>query len=208
MTTEIYYIHDPMCSWCWGFSHSYSKLLAKLDGNLKVKRLLGGLAPDNDEAMTEDVRKMVQDAWRRIEKTIPGKLFNFDFWTLNTPRRSTYPACRAVIAARDQGEKFDNIMTKAIQKAYYQDARNPSELSVLFDLGVEIGLNINKFKQAINSSITQRTLLNEIQQARILKANSFPSLVLKQSQSSWFIPVDYQDEKPMLETINRILSEI
>jgi len=204
---EIYYIHDPMCSWCWAFSHSYSKLFHRLDKNITVKRLLGGLAADSDEAMSEETRKMVQNAWHSIEKKIPGKKFNFDFWIQNTPRRSTYPACRAVIAARNQGEEYDLVMTSAIQKAYYQNAQNPSDLSVLFELATDIGLNSSVFQETINSVATHDILLNEIKQARSLNVSSFPSLLLKQSQSIWSIPIDYKDEKPMLEMVDLILSD-
>jgi putative protein-disulfide isomerase len=207
MSAEIYYIHDPMCSWCWGFSKTYTNFLANLDKNIKVKRLLGGLAPDSDEPMPDDVRKMVLNAWHRNEKNIPGVKFNFDFWEVNVPRRSTFPACRAVIAARNQGQQYDDIMTKAIQTAYYQNAQNPSDLSVLTALADDIGLDVTKFEEEISSSITQETLLNEIEQAHRLKANSYPSLILKKNQSIWSIPIDYNDDKPMLETMNLLLSD-
>ncbi|MFK5983922.1 MAG: hypothetical protein QM479_00650 [Pseudomonadota bacterium] len=103
MSIKIYYVHDPMCSWCWVFSDTYLKFIQQLDKSIEVIRLLGGLAKDSDEPMTAETRTMVETAWHNIEKKIPAKKFNFDFWTLNTPRRSTYPACRAVIAARQQG---------------------------------------------------------------------------------------------------------
>jgi len=206
-STTLHYIHDPMCSWCWGFSKTYANFLSSLDTSIIVKRLLGGLAPDSDEPMSDDVRKIVLNAWHRIEKNIPGVKFNFDFWEVNAPRRSTFPACRAVIAARNQGQQYDEIMTKAIQTAYYLNAKNPSDLSVLTELAREIGLNVNNFEEDIYSSITQKALLNEIEQAHRLKANSYPSLILKKDQSIWPIPIDYNDEKPMLETVGLLLSD-
>jgi putative protein-disulfide isomerase len=207
MKAKIYYIHDPMCSWCWGFSTTYSKFINQLDDNIIVTRLLGGLAPDNDLPMPEDVRIMIQSAWHTIEETIPGKKFNFNFWLLNTPRRSTHIACRAVIAARQQGPQFDRLMTEAIQTAYYLDARNPSELTILLNLADKIGLNVDKFKKTINSSTTQQRLLSEIQQVRRLHVTSFPSLVLEQPESLNLISIDYNDEKPMLERVYRLLTK-
>jgi len=207
VNAEIYYVHDPMCSWCWGFAKTYSNFLANLDKNIKVKRLLGGLAPDSNEPMPDEIHKIVLNAWHRIEKNIPGVKFNFDFWEKNSPRRSTFPACRAVIAARNQGQQYDEIMTKAIQIAYYQNAQNPSDLSILSALASDIGLDVAQFEEEINSSITQETLLNEIEQAHRLKANSYPSLILKKDQSLWSIPMDYNDEKPMLETVSLLLSD-
>jgi protein-disulfide isomerase-like protein with CxxC motif len=54
-----------------------------------------------------------------------GTEFNFDFWTKCQPRRDTYKACRAVIAASQQNA--EEAMIEAIQKAYYLRAMNPSE---------------------------------------------------------------------------------
>ena len=192
-----------MCSWCWGFSNSYDKLIAKLDDKIEVVRVLGGLAPDSEEAMTDATKLMVKNAWHQIDKIIPDIRFNFDYWQLNTPRRSTYPACRAVIAAREQGQQFDLIMTKAIQTAYYKKAQNPSDIGVLIRLARDIGLDEDLFIHDIKSSKIEKTLLAEIKYARSLKANSFPSLVLKKDQSFNFIAIDYLDVNTMLESINK-----
>ena len=73
--------------------------------------------------------------------------FNYDFWKKCRPRRSTYPACRAVIAARKQKNKFDMEMTLSIQKAYYLHARNPSDYETLIELAEEIGADKNKFSK-------------------------------------------------------------
>ena len=126
-----------MCSWCWAFSSALEKLLEKLPAEVGTKRLLAGLAPDSREPMPAQMRDYIRGQWRQIQRQIPGTRFNFDFWTRCVPRRSTYPACRAVIAARRQGESFDEAMTRAIQRAYYLQARNPSDTATLLELAGE-----------------------------------------------------------------------
>jgi hypothetical protein len=42
---------------------------------------------------------------RRIERSVPGTKFNFEFWSRCRPRRATYPACRAVIATYKSGKR-------------------------------------------------------------------------------------------------------
>ena len=100
--SALYYVHDPMRCWCWGFKNTWADVQKKLPTNITVKNLLGGLAPDNDLAMPDEMQINIRDTWRSIQKQIPKTEFNFDFWTLCKPRRSTYPACRAVIAARNR----------------------------------------------------------------------------------------------------------
>ena len=197
----LHYVHDPMCSWCWGFTPVLKDLLEKLPDGMRVQRLLGGLAPDTAAPMPKAMRQTIAATWRRIQETIPGTAFNYDFWTHCSPRRSTFPACRAVIAARIQGAAFDARMTRAIQLAYYTRAQNPSDDATLVELAGELDLNMPAFITALHSEPVQQQLLTEIELSRQLHATSFPSLVLKIGTTEWRIPVDYNDSAPMLEMV-------
>jgi len=205
MPGTLYYIHDPMCSWCWGFRPALEALTADLPEDVEVERLLGGLAPDSDEPMPEQMREHLQQTWRRIQARIPGTRFNFDFWTRCTPRRSTWPACRAVIAARRQDPAFDEAMTVAIQRAYYLQAQNPSDRATLIALAGEIGADPAAFARDLDAEDTSQTLADEIARARAMGVDSFPALVLDRSGSRWRIPVDYANPGAMLETIGLVL---
>lgn len=202
----LYYVHDPMCSWCWGFSKTLTELLESLPREIEVQRLLGGLAPDSDTAMPSSMKEQIKSNWSRIEDTISGVKFNFDFWTKTIPRRSTYPACRAVIAARQQGEEYDLQMTKAIQRAYYQEARNPSDNSTLIELATDLNLLTDKFKKDLLSAETQERLIAEINMARELYAESFPNLVLKTGNEIHSIKLDYNNSEVMLNAIHFIIN--
>ena len=205
MKAILYYVHDPMCSWCWGFSHVLNELQKNLPKDIEVRRLLGGLAPDSDIPMPHSMQQYIKNNWSRIEDRIPGVKFNFDFWSKCIPRRSTYPACRAVIAARQQGEENDVKMTKAIQNAYYQEARNPSDESILIELALELNLSIDDFKQDLISNEIEDKLMQEINLTRELYAESYPNLVLKTASESISIPIDYNNSQTMLDFISQSL---
>jgi len=195
-----------MCSWCWGFTRAWQQTLENLPAGIRVVRLLGGLAPDNHQPMPQAMREALAETWRTIAAHIPGVEFNFEFWSRCTPRRATYAACRAVIAARRQGEQFDTVMTRAIQQAYYLQARNPSEEATLISLAAELGLDTGAFSQALRAEQTHQELLREISHARRLGADSFPSLVLETAADHWQIPIDYQSSQPMLDMISKLSS--
>ena len=207
MTPILYYIHDPMCSWCWGFNPVLTDLLRRLPGHIRVTRLLGGLAPDSSRPMPAETGNYVQNTWKKIQREIPGTKFNFAFWSDCKPRRSTYPACRAVIAARQQGDEYDKKMTYSIQRAYYIEARNPSDNSTLIELADKMGLNTAKFSAQLDSATTQEKLLSEIDLCRQLKAAHFPSLVVQIEHSINRIPIDYNDSSVMLQLIHQIANK-
>ncbi|MGB0495187.1 MAG: DsbA family protein [Kangiellaceae bacterium] len=201
---RLIYVHDPMCSWCWGFEPVRTRLFNALPKNLKIEYLLGGLAPDSDQPMTKEMQSMLQSTWLKIQKTIPGTQFNFDFWTKCLPRRSTYPSNRAVIAARMQGEKFAQFMTLRIQEAYYLEAKNPSDNNTLVALSNDLGLDSVKFEKDLVSKEVDIKLKQEISFCREMKMNSFPSLAIQSENKLVPIKLDYLNENSMLREIHEI----
>ncbi len=202
MNTILIYVHDPMCSWCWGFESVRQQLFSRLPKALQVQRLVGGLAPDSMQPMPIEMQNFLQQTWRKIAIRIPGTNFNHAFWEECSPRRSTYPSNRAVIAARLQGEHFDQIMTYKIQYAYYQQAKNPSDNTTLIQLAEEMELDLERFIMDLNSESLQQMLLEEIKLCRRLGMNSFPSLTLRKGEDLKQIRLDYNNADSMLKQIS------
>ncbi|MEH6470108.1 MAG: DsbA family protein [Halopseudomonas sp.] len=201
----LYYAHDPMCSWCWAFNPTWQQIQQRLPKSINIVRLVGGLAPDSHVPMPQEMQQFLQQTWQRIQATVPGTEFNFDFWSRCNPRRSTYPACRAVIAARQQQSEQESAMTLAIQQAYYLDARNPSDDATLIELASEIGLDVERFKGDLNADQTQQALLDEINRCREMGAQGFPSLILETQQRRQLLPLDYVDPQMALQHIAKLL---
>jgi putative protein-disulfide isomerase len=188
-SNTLYYVHDPMCSWCWAYRPVLLQLREHLSADIRWQNVLGGLAPDSDQAMPEETRRMVQGHWQKIQSSL-GTEFNFDFWTKCQPRRDTYKACRAVIAADRQ--QAGEAMTEAIQKAYYLRAMNPSEPETLANLASELGLDRPGFEEDMVSAQTEAELLRHFSLRRRLNVWSFPSLVLEKDAVCYAIRHDYQ----------------
>ncbi|WP_428608772.1 DsbA family protein [Sedimenticola sp.] len=202
MSSKLYYVHDPMCSWCWAYRPVFEQVLESLPAGVSLVRLLGGLAPDSDEPMPRQLQEYLQATWRTIQRRVPGTAFNFDFWTRCQPRRSTYPACRAVIAARQQGEAYEPAMILAIQQAYYLRAMNPSDDATLITLAEEIGLDSTRFASALNDPATQQQLEQEIRFGQSIGAEGFPSLILEHRGQYHRLNYEYQDPQPLLAQLN------
>ena len=163
--------------------------------------LLGGLAPDSNQPMPIETREYVKGNWKRIQEMIPDTRFNYDFWTSCEPKRSTYPACRAVICAKQQHPDFENLMIYGIQKSYYLEAQNPSNEDVLIDIAKKLGLDIDKFKIDLKSLQVNEILLDEIKLARSMEMNSMPSLALQVNSTLKVIDIDYLDANYIIKQI-------
>lgn len=200
---NLYYIHDPMCSWCYAFDIVLKKLECDLPDSIYLKKLVGGLAPDTTEPMPASLSKTIQKTWQQIEKTVPHIQFNYEFWNKNQPVRSTYPACRAVLAAKKQSPAFENKMIRQIQWAYYKNAENPSLDITLIHCAQKIGLEIELFKKNYCSQDLDRELRREIQFSRLLGVSSYPSLCLEINKQVVPIKIDYNNAENMLKQISQ-----
>ena len=203
MTATLVYFHDPMCSWCWGYQAVWQRLLQNLPDEVNVAYVLGGLAPDSDEPMPIAMQQAIQGHWRCIQSELGGE-FNFDFWRRCQPQRSTYPACRAVIAAAEQDAGV--MMILALQRAYYLRAMNPSEDETLCILAQELGLDVKMFGVDLVSAITEKSLQEQISYSRSVGVSSFPSLLLDYKNARYRLTIDYKDYHTTLSQISHILN--
>ena len=175
-----------MCSWCWGFTPALEMIAERFADAVELGYIMGGLARDSDEAMPAEMQRYVRGAWQEVAART-GAQFNWEFWEKCQPRRSTYPSCRAVLAAAAQNTEAGPLMFHRIQRAYYTEARNPSDASTLVELAGELGLNVERFTNDLDSTQIEEALHDDFAQRRRLQANSFPSLVLSLGERSRWI---------------------
>ncbi|MGB1008945.1 MAG: DsbA family protein [Thiolinea sp.] len=197
----LYHVHDPMCSWCYAFRPVWNEVSQNLPQDIELKYVLGGLAPDSDAPMPKEMQNMLIGTWQRIMQTVPGTTFNFDFWQNNQPRRSTYPACRALIATRKQNPAKERSVLQSIQNAYYQQALNPSDDSTLIQVVVENDLNTTQFAADLHADSTREALLDEIRFARSIGGDSFPSLIMREGEQLRLIMLSYTDAGHILQQL-------
>ena len=195
MIYTLYYVHDPMCSWCYAFKSTLDTLKKHLDSNIKLVYVVGGLASHSDEIMPKDMQEKIENIWYEIEE-VTGTKFNHDFWEKCIPRRSTYLACEATMLARYENKEEE--MINAIQEAYYQKAMNPSDATTLISLAKQIGMDEKKFEEDLKSQKIEDDLQNELNFRRSLHVKTFPSLILEYKKELYPINIKYNDYETML----------
>lgn len=201
----LYYILDPMCSWCYGFSPVLEAVIPHLPTAATLRYVMGGLAPDSAQPMPPQMQQYVQQHWREVAART-GAEFNFDFWSVCTPVRSTYPSCRAVLAAGLQGQQHIGPMIKAIQRAYYRQARNPSLAATLVELAAEIGLDAARFADELNSPEVARRLQEDFQFRSRLGVQGFPTLVAEKGDKFYGLTIGWAPAEVVLQRLNKVQS--
>ena len=74
--TEIIYVGDPMCSWCWGISGELSQLVDKYKDQTSYRVIVGGLRPGGSETMAE-LGDFLKHHWEQVNEK-SGREFSYE----------------------------------------------------------------------------------------------------------------------------------
>lgn len=192
-----------MCSWCWGYRNTWLQLQKQLQGIVDIQYRVGGLAADSEAPMVEEMREFLQHTWHKISTQL-GTTFNFEFWRKCQPLRSTYPACRAVLIARQHN--LEQEMYHGIQQAYYLKAKNPSLVTTLNDIAAEVGIDRQMFAKQLCSDQINQQLHLEINYVRCLPIRGFPSLVLEINDKYNPVSINYLDWQSTKQEILAVIN--
>lgn len=201
---KLLYIMDPMCSWCWAFSPTLQSIRQSFP-DLPVEYILGGLAPDTETPMPQNQQHTIHAIWKQIEERT-GTQFNYDFWTQCTPKRSTWRSCRAVITAGQLLPNGAELMTNAIQHAYYLNAQNPSDAETLISLAESLGINTAEFAALLDTTTTQEKLQEHMATSRQLDVSGFPALRLVNADKIVRISDGYSGPDTIIECLKKLIT--
>ena len=109
----------------------------------------------------------------------------------------------AGLAAADLGPQ----MFHRIQRAYYLEARNPSDTTVLAELAADLGLDSARFAAALASPEIDAALQDQFHLRRRLQATAFPSLVLELRSSYRWISRGWEEHEAVLTRLEQLIAE-
>ncbi|HEY9237975.1 MAG TPA: DsbA family protein, partial [Burkholderiaceae bacterium] len=112
----------------------------------------------------------------------------------------TEPAARATVTVRSLWPQQVWRYFKAVQHAFYADARNVVDPAVLADIAGELGLPRTEFGKAFASQKMRELTLQDFQQSQAWGIRGFPTLVAEHGDhlhlvGSGFMPIDTLRER-------------
>lgn len=206
--TTIHYIGDPMCSWCWGLSHSVSALEAfARENGYRFVLTNGGLRAGGGDPWTPEFRQFLRQEWEHISSVtgqpiscslLESEYFNYD----------TEPACRAVVSAAMINPDVKLTFFRAVQKKFYTESADPKDISFYENICAETGIHFIEFADVFNSRLSLLETLAEFRMTRQFGVSSFPSVLVEKAGVLQRAVSGYVNEKDIitkvLEAENRI----
>lgn len=174
----LWYIADPMCSWCWGFMPVIEMIRHEYGGRLKVELLLGGLRPGTKDPMTSTQREEILHHWRTVQRAT-GQPFCFEGAMPEGFIYDTEPASRGVVAVSSINPKVTFPFFKAVQSAFYVGQLDVTNAAVLMQLAANVRLNAQRFLEVFESDTAKKQTLDHFNKARQWGVHGFPTLVMQ-----------------------------
>jgi putative protein-disulfide isomerase len=177
MTTtvsKLIYVGDPMCSWCWGFAPEIEDL-AK---DYPVEVVVGGLRPGPSSQVLDDrMADFLRTHWVEIgERT--GQPFDVGFldrrdeWSYDTEA----PAV-AITQLREMNEPATLDYFTTIQRAFYAEGLDVTDLDVLADLAAPFEVDRSSFRDLLATDEARKRAWGDFSRSRNWGISGFPALI-------------------------------
>jgi len=201
---NLIYVGDPMCSWCFGFAAPLDELLAdpKQAAPLQLAMIMGGLRPFTTEPMAPGRADELAGHWQQVSQASGQPFSAAPNTAMHAPGfiYDTEPASRATVTVRSLWPKQVWRYFKAVQHAFYADARDVTQPGVLADVAEHLGLARAEFAHAFASQEMRDATQRDFEQSQAWGVRGFPTLLAEHGDhlhlvGNGFMPIDTLRER-------------
>ena len=195
----LYFVLDPMCSWCWGFAPVVEAIRDKYTDSYEIGLVMGGLRRAGEMVWDDAAKAYLRSHWHNVAETT-GQPFDEILLEKERFNYDTYSACKAVVTVREllgTEAAFDYL--HKIQHAFYAqgiDITNPRLLQGYYE---QLFGNSGKFAFFFLSERAEVLTEHDFAKARSIGATAFPSVVMVDEEGHMVCQKGYQSAE-VLET--------
>lgn len=197
----VWYVADPMCSWCWGFTAVIDAIETTYRDRLTVTMVMGGLRPGTTAPMTPSQREEVLHHWQEVHRRT-GQAFTFEGAMPDGFVYDTEPACRAVVAMATIDPAATRGYFERVQAAFYMEGRDATQLRVLAALAEECGVANDRFEPVFNSPEAKTRTREGFVQVYRWGVRGFPTVLLQHAGEVSLLTHGYrpfEEVQPLLD---------
>jgi putative protein-disulfide isomerase len=198
---QLIYVADPMCSWCYGFERPLAALLAERP-DLELTLVMGGLRPYTTERLGAKQAREIAGHWQRVAEASGQPFADAPHAVLNARGfvYDTEPAARAVVVVRERWPEQAWPYLRAVQRAFYAQARDVTQPDVLMQVAAELGLDAPALRAAFDDVASGVATAKDFAKAQAWGLRGFPALIAEHGgrlhlAAEGFTPLDVLRER-------------
>lgn len=201
MTQRLIYMMDPMCSWCWGFAPVIDAIQAQYP-DLPLHLVPGGLRAGVTDPIQDAARQALAEHWQAVADTSGQPLLTPDALPAGFVY-NTEPACRALVVARELNADRVWALAREIQRAFYTQAEDVTQYSVLADLAEQVGYSRSRFSKVFVTEAAQAAVKADFARVADLGISGFPTLLAERNGMLALLSHGYQPAERVLPLLQR-----
>lgn len=171
---EIYVFIDPLCPECWGLEPIIKKLQIEYGQLFSLKHVLSGTLTSLNITKNKNFENIAH-VWEKTASR-SGMSCDGNIW-LENPITSPYIASIAIKAAELQGRKLAIRFFRKLQEYVFISQKNISDIRILTECAVAVGLDIDEFLYDMTSSSAAKGFQCDLKITTEMDIHEIPSLV-------------------------------
>ena len=193
----IDYFSDILCVWAWIAERRIEELNKQFKDKIEIRYQYIDLFGDTanriqtqwaDKGMYEGFGKHVVEAAAPYESAP----VNSKIWHITRPTTSAnaHMVLKAIELTNNKSLSIE--FASVLRKAFFIEAKDISELEMLFNLLKQAGINTEKINKTLNNGMALAALMSDYQKAHEYGIKGSPSFVMNKGRQSLFGNVGYR----------------
>lgn len=207
----LYYVYDPLCGWCYGFSPVITRIHENWKDKIDIEVISGGMILEGRVGPVSEVAPYIKTAYKRVEEATGvtfGEAYLADLLGEGKTIMNSWYLCVAMTAFKSFDTKNQVAFASALQKAVYFDGMPPEDTASIVQLASTFGIDKSAYETAFQSEEIKYATKQEFQFAEDLSATGFPTLVIKVGEEYFLMARGYVSYEVLSERIEKALQPV
>jgi putative protein-disulfide isomerase len=204
----LIYIYDPMCGWCFGFSHILDSFKNKHADEFDYEIISGGMVVgDREGYIRNDLATYLESSYEKVENmahikygnAFIEKLKNRELWLT-----SSIPT-QALETFKKYKYEQANDFASGMQQAFFYDGKDMRDTNVYIQIIKKYQLNEKEFISRMYSDEIKKEAQMSYQTATNYGVNGYPSVIMEYRGKYYLITRGFVDYPTLEASIKKII---
>ncbi len=204
----LIYIYDPMCGWCYGFSHILDSFKNNHNDEFDYEIISGGMViGDREGYIRNDLATYLESSYAKVENmahikygnAFIEKLKNRELWLT-----SSIPT-QALETFKKYNYEEANSFAADMQKAFFYYGKDMRDTNVYIQILKKYQINEREFIKRMYSDEIKKEAQMSYQTATNYGVNGYPSVIMKYRGKYYLIARGFVDYPTLEAAIKKVI---
>jgi len=203
----IYYVYDPLCSWCYGFSQVMKKLKNSRNHEFNFEVISGGMQTGERKQPVSVIRDYLKGAYKNVtERT--GAEFGDNFMKVledGTRMLDSMPPSIALSVIKEMKPEETLNFAASIQEAIYYDGIDWNLVESYFPYLKKYKIDADEFREKFEDPRYKEKTLEDFKLASNFGVTGFPTVILKKEDTYYLMAQGFVPFEQLTATLDQVL---